>query len=197
VLGKQTYLLWVGRTLPPPASRLNRFDLNGRVTVITGDNAGMTFGIAKGLAAAGSAIVVAGRRPAKNLEVARALEVFNVKMAAFEVGVCKEESCRSMVESTVERFGRINTLVNSAGITIRKQPETYSLAEWNMGSWDQANEIVITCSSEILAKRLGFESNDQPSSPTGVIPAVPWRILNHGGGTWAMQEHSSPDQLAA
>jgi len=110
---------------------MNLFDLNGRVAVITGGNAGIGFGIAQGLAAAGAAIAVAGRRADKNLEAARALEVFNVKTAALEVDVCKEESCRSMVESTVERFGRIDILVNNAGITIRKQPETYTLAEWN------------------------------------------------------------------
>jgi 2-deoxy-D-gluconate 3-dehydrogenase len=110
---------------------MNLFDLNGRVAVITGGNAGIGFGIAQGLAAAGAAIVVAGRRADKNLGAARALEVFNVKTAALEVDVCKEESCRSMVESTVERFGRIDILVNNAGIAIRKQPETYTLAEWN------------------------------------------------------------------
>jgi 2-deoxy-D-gluconate 3-dehydrogenase len=113
------------------AASMNLFDLNGRVAVITGGNAGIGFGIAKGLAAAGAAIVVAGRRADKNLEAARALEAFNVKTAALEVDVCKEESCRSMVESTVERFGRIDILVNNAGIAIRKQPETYTLAEWN------------------------------------------------------------------
>jgi 2-deoxy-D-gluconate 3-dehydrogenase len=44
------------------------FDLNGRVAVITGGNAGIGLGIAKGLAAAGAAIVVTGRRAEKNLE---------------------------------------------------------------------------------------------------------------------------------
>jgi 2-deoxy-D-gluconate 3-dehydrogenase len=107
------------------------FDLNGRVAVITGGNAGIGFGIAKGLAAAGAVIVVAGRRAEKNLEAAWAIEAFNVNTAALEVDVCKEESCRSMVESTVKRFGRIDILVNNSGITIRKQPEAYTLAEWN------------------------------------------------------------------
>src|SRR3984893_1506718 len=107
------------------------FDLNGRVAVITGGNAGIGFGIAKGLAAAGAVIVVAGRRAEKNLEAARAIEAFNVSTAALEGDVCKEESCRSMVESTVKRFGRIDILVNNSGVTIRKQPEAYTLAEWN------------------------------------------------------------------
>ena len=107
------------------------FDLNGRVAVITGGNAGIGFGIAKGLAAAGAAIVIAGRRAEKNLEAARAIESLNVSTAALELDVCNEESCRAMIESTVKRFGRIDILVNNAGTTIRKQPETYTLAEWN------------------------------------------------------------------
>jgi 2-deoxy-D-gluconate 3-dehydrogenase len=110
---------------------MNLFDLNGRVAIITGGNAGIGFGIAKGLAAAGAAIVIAGRRAEKNLEAARAIEAFNVKTAALEVDVCQQESCRAMVENTVERFGRVDILVNNAGIAIRKQPETYTLAEWN------------------------------------------------------------------
>jgi 2-dehydro-3-deoxy-D-gluconate 5-dehydrogenase len=84
---------------------MNLFDLTGRVAIITGGNAGIGFGIAKGLAAAGAAIVIAGRRAEKNLEAARAIEVFNVKTAALEVDVCQQESCRAMVGNTVERFG--------------------------------------------------------------------------------------------
>jgi 2-dehydro-3-deoxy-D-gluconate 5-dehydrogenase len=107
------------------------FDLSGRVAVVTGGNAGIGLGLAKGLAEAGAAIVVAGRRSEKNREAAEAIETLNVKAAAIEVDVSNEASCRSMIEATVDRFGRIDILVNNAGIAIRKQPETYTLAEWS------------------------------------------------------------------
>jgi 2-dehydro-3-deoxy-D-gluconate 5-dehydrogenase len=107
------------------------FDLTGRVAVITGGNTGIGLGIAKGLAEAGAAIVIAGRRAEKNLQAAKTLEAFNVRSAAVEVDVGKEESCRAMIERVVERLGRIDILVNNAGIAIRKQPEDYTLAEWN------------------------------------------------------------------
>src|SRR5271166_1802179 len=112
-------------------AQMTPFDLKGRVAVITGGNARIGFGIAQGLAAAGAAIVVAGRRSQKNLEAARAIAAFNVKTAAIEVDICEEASCRAMVQTTVERFGRIDILVNNAGTNIRKQPEAYTLAEWN------------------------------------------------------------------
>jgi 2-dehydro-3-deoxy-D-gluconate 5-dehydrogenase len=107
------------------------FDLSGRVAVITGGNAGIGFGMAQGLAAAGATIVIAGRRNDKNREAVRAIEALNVKTAAVEVDVCKEASCRAMVEATVQRFGRLDILVNNAGINIRRQPEALTAAEWN------------------------------------------------------------------
>jgi 2-dehydro-3-deoxy-D-gluconate 5-dehydrogenase len=113
------------------AASVKLFDLDGRVAVITGGNSGIGLGIAKGLGEAGAAVVIAGRRVEKNLEAAKSLQAFNVDTAAIEVDVCKEESCRSLIEATVERFGRIDILVNNAGSAIRKQPEAYTLAEWN------------------------------------------------------------------
>jgi 2-dehydro-3-deoxy-D-gluconate 5-dehydrogenase len=112
-------------------TQMKLFDLSGRVAIVTGGNAGIGFGIARGLAQAGAAIVIAGRRGEKNSEARRTIETLNVQAADIEADVCNEDSCRSMIERTVERFGRIDILVNNAGIAIRKQPENYTLAEWN------------------------------------------------------------------
>jgi 2-dehydro-3-deoxy-D-gluconate 5-dehydrogenase len=106
------------------------FDLDGRVAVITGGNAGIGLGMAKGLAAAGAAVVIAGRRTERNAEAAKAIETLGGNAAALDVDVCNEKSCRSLLERAVERFGRVDILVNNAGTAIRKQPETYTLAEW-------------------------------------------------------------------
>jgi len=59
------------------------------------------------------------------------IAALKVSAAALELDVSKEESCRTMIENAVSRFGRLDILVNNAGTTIRKQPETYSLAEWS------------------------------------------------------------------
>jgi 2-deoxy-D-gluconate 3-dehydrogenase len=107
------------------------FELKGRVAVVTGGNSGIGLGIAQGLAAAGAAIVVAGRRNEKTLAAARALEKLDVRTVAVELDVRSEASCRAMVEGTVQRFGRLDILVNNAGTTIRKQPQALTLAEWN------------------------------------------------------------------
>ena len=106
------------------------FDLNGRVAIVTGGNAGIGFGIAQGLAEAGAAIVVAGRRPDKNAEAVKKLAALGARAVAIEADVEDEASCRAMVAEAAERLGRLDILVNNAGIAIRKQPQDYTAAEW-------------------------------------------------------------------
>jgi 2-deoxy-D-gluconate 3-dehydrogenase len=122
----------------PPESRgpkdgdcMKLFDLAGRVAIVTGGNGGIGLGMAKGLAQAGAAIMVAGRDAAKGEAALEALAKTGARAAWQQVDVAKEKSCRALVEATVARFGRLDILVNNAGTNIRKRPEEYGLAEWH------------------------------------------------------------------
>jgi 2-deoxy-D-gluconate 3-dehydrogenase len=106
------------------------FDLTGRVAVVTGGNGGIGLGMAAGMAAAGAAIVVAGRNKEKNAAAVKAIEGQGGKAIAIAVDVANEKSCRELADATVAALGRFDILVNNAGITVRKQPEALSLAEW-------------------------------------------------------------------
>ena len=107
------------------------FDLSNRVAIITGGNGGIGLGMARGLADAGASVVVAGRNEAKNAAAVAELETLGAKAAAVEVDVTSEASCQAMIRTAVERFGRLDILINNAGTNIRKAPEEHSLAEWN------------------------------------------------------------------
>jgi len=107
------------------------FDLTGRVAVVTGGNGGIGFGIARGLAAAGAAVVVAGRRDDKNAEAVQTLARAGAKATSFAGDLKDESICRALMQQAVNAFGRLDILVNNAGIAIRKQPEDYALAEWH------------------------------------------------------------------
>ncbi|MBN9513946.1 MAG: glucose 1-dehydrogenase [Alphaproteobacteria bacterium] len=107
------------------------FDLSGRVAIVTGGNGGIGLGMAKGMAAAGAAVVVAGRDAAKNDAAVKELQALGAKASAIAVDVLKEESCRALIADTVKQHGRLDILVNNAGINIRKQPQEYTLAEWH------------------------------------------------------------------
>ncbi|MBN9490654.1 MAG: glucose 1-dehydrogenase [Alphaproteobacteria bacterium] len=107
------------------------FDLSGRVAVVTGGNGGIGLGMAKGMARAGATIVIAGRNAEKNAAAIDELKRLGANAGAIAVDVLKEDSCRALIGDTVKAHGRLDVLVNNAGMSIRKQPEQYTLAEWH------------------------------------------------------------------
>jgi 2-deoxy-D-gluconate 3-dehydrogenase len=106
------------------------FDLTGRVALVTGGNGGIGLGMARGLAAAGAAVMVAGRNDGKNRAAVAELSRLG-RASAVAVDVTDEASCRAMIAAAVRDFGRLDILVNNAGTNIRKAPQDYALAEWN------------------------------------------------------------------
>jgi 2-dehydro-3-deoxy-D-gluconate 5-dehydrogenase len=107
------------------------FDLSGRVAVVTGGNGGIGFGMARGLAEAGSAVVVAGRNADKSARAVKELQALGVKAVAMEVDVADEASVTALVKRTAGELGRLDILVNNAGTNIRKAPQDLSLDEWH------------------------------------------------------------------
>ncbi|HET6469576.1 MAG TPA: glucose 1-dehydrogenase [Geminicoccaceae bacterium] len=129
---------------------MGMFDLTGRVAVVTGGNGGIGLGMAGGLAAAGAAVVVAGRDQAKSRDAVRKLEGMGRPASAIEVDVTSEASCRRLFEAVAERHGRLDVLVNNAGTNIRKQPEEYTLAEWQ-------SVLDTNLTSAFLCSQLAYE----------------------------------------
>jgi 2-deoxy-D-gluconate 3-dehydrogenase len=106
------------------------FDLTGKVAIVTGGNGGIDLGIARGLAKAGAAVVVAARQAQKTVQVVAELEREGAKAMGVTTDVQDEASVQAMAEAAAERFGGVDILVNNAGINIRKAPQDYTLAEW-------------------------------------------------------------------
>ena len=103
------------------------FDLKGRVALVTGGNGGIGLGMAQGLAEAGARVLIAGRDAAK---AEAALAALGPEAAFIAVDIADQDSCRAMVGKAIEQFGRLDVLVNNAGINIRKQPQDFTAEEW-------------------------------------------------------------------
>ena len=106
---------------------MSLFDLSGRVAIVTGGNGGIGLGMAKGLAAAGAAVVVAARNREKSERAVGELCALGVLSSFMPLDVADPQSCRAMVAEAAERFGRLDILVNNAGMSIRKPPESYAV----------------------------------------------------------------------
>ncbi len=110
----------------------NIFDLKGKVALVTGGNGGIGLGMAKGMAAAGASVVIAGRNKSKAEKAIKELQALGAKAEFSEFDALDEKSCKDAVDRAAQKFGRLDILVNNAGTTVRKQPQDLTTADWNL-----------------------------------------------------------------
>jgi gluconate 5-dehydrogenase len=101
-----------------PGIRL--FDLSGKVAVITGGSKGLGLAIAAGLASAGADIMLVNRNAEEGKEAAKDLASdYGVKANSFSADVGDLQKTEAMAKAAVDAYGKIDILINSAGINIR------------------------------------------------------------------------------
>jgi len=101
--------------IPTPAQR---FDLTGKVAVVTGGSRGIGRAVVEGLAGAGADVVVASRKLANCEEVAAAVGAATGRRArAVACHVGRWEDCDRLVDAVYNSFGRCDVLVNNAGMS--------------------------------------------------------------------------------
>ncbi|PJJ83570.1 SDR family NAD(P)-dependent oxidoreductase [Mucilaginibacter auburnensis] len=133
-------------------SVLKQFDLSGKTALITGGNRGLGLAMAQALAEAGASIAIAARDEAVNLHAQKAINTdFDVDCITQVCDVTSEKSIKATVNYVLDHFGKIDILINSAGINIRGKIEDISLAEFNLvqqvnvtGAWMMAKEVIPT-----------------------------------------------------
>ena len=91
--------------------------LAGRVAIVTGGTRGIGRAIAKALAAAGASVALTGRDAERVAEAAREIEAAGAPALGLVAELGRGEDVQRLVTDTHERFGRIDLLVNNAGVT--------------------------------------------------------------------------------
>jgi clavulanate-9-aldehyde reductase len=105
-------------------------DLRDQVALIAGASSGIGAATARTLAAAGMKVVVAARRGAELEAVAEEIRAAGGQALAIEMDVTRWEDCRDLVDRTVAEHGRLDALVNSAGIMLMARVEDADPQEW-------------------------------------------------------------------
>ena len=131
-------------------SILDLFKLHGKTALVVGGNRGLGLAMAQAMAEAGATIAIAARDEKMNREADALIQSsYKVQCMNTVCDVTSEKSVQHTVDQTVARFGKIDILVNSAGINIRGPIEDVSLDDFNKvqqvnvtGSWLTSKAVV-------------------------------------------------------
>lgn len=126
-----------------------RFGLVGRVAVVTGASSGLGRSFALGLADAGARLVLAARRRDRIVELAEKLRARGCQALPVACDVAEEASVDALVAETRQTFGRLDVLVNNAGINEVVPAESESAA-----SFEQVLRVNLT-GAFLCAQRCG------------------------------------------
>lgn len=105
-------------------------NLQGKVAIVTGSNRGIGRGIALRFAEAGSNVVLVDQNTENFENIGSQIKGMGKDVLTFEANITQEEQVVSMVERTVEAFGRIDILVNNAAMVYRVPAEDTTLEQW-------------------------------------------------------------------
>jgi 3-oxoacyl-[acyl-carrier protein] reductase len=106
-------------------------DLEGRIALVTGASQGIGRACALELARTGATVALAARNEVKLAEVVAEVEAAGGQAAAFALDVSSEESIKAGAKAVLERFGKVEILVNNAGITRDDLMARMKRADWD------------------------------------------------------------------
>jgi NADP-dependent 3-hydroxy acid dehydrogenase YdfG len=105
--------------------------LDGTVSLVTGASSGIGAATARALGAQGSAVALAARRKDRLDELAAAITADGGTALAIEADITDEEQAAAVVKTTVEDLGRLDTVVNNAGVMLLGPAADAPIDEWN------------------------------------------------------------------
>ncbi len=109
----------------------NLFNLTGRVAVVTGGATGLGHAIALGLAEAGADVVPSSRRGDQVEKAAAEIEALGRRSLRVTSDVLDRASLQAMHDAVLEHFGKVDILVNAAGITHKAPTLEVGEADWS------------------------------------------------------------------
>ena len=106
--------------------------LDGRVAIVTGSTSGIGLGIARAFAAAGADVVINGIADQRVIDELCSECAGLGKRAVYDgANLMDADACKSLVNNTIDRFGRLDILVNNAGIQHVSPVEDFPVEKWN------------------------------------------------------------------
>ena len=121
--------------------------LSGKVALITGASKGLGRAMALALGGAGARLALVSRNLEQLDIVAREVRAIGTEAEVFQADVTDEQQVRQVEKAVIAKFGKIQILINNAGINIRKPVTDFSLSEWRQVLDTNLTGVFLVCRS--------------------------------------------------
>jgi len=106
------------------------FDLTGRTAIVTGGSRGLGLEMAEGLGEAGAQLVICARREEWLAPAVASLRGRGFEVEAMRCDVSQPDDVQAVVDRAIGAFGKVDVLVNNAGVTWAAEPESLPIEKW-------------------------------------------------------------------
>ncbi len=164
-------------------------ELNGTVAMVTGASSGIGEATAIALASRGASVAIVARRRDRLEELAGRIDGDGGKALVIEADVTSQEQASAAVEQTVSELGRLDTLVNNAGVMLLGPAVDAPLEEWDtMLNVNLAG--LLYCAHAALPHLLSAaEDGPRQVSDMVNISSVAGRVARNGSGVYNLTKH--------
>jgi NADP-dependent 3-hydroxy acid dehydrogenase YdfG len=164
-------------------------DLTGTVALVTGASSGIGEAAALALAARGAAVAIAARRKDRLDDLAGRISAAGGRAVAIESDITDRDAAAALVAQTVDELGRLDTLVNNAGVMLLGPVQDAPVEEWEQMIAINVNGLLY-CAHAALPHLLSAAAD----SPRGVadmvnISSVAGRVARNGSGVYNLTKH--------
>jgi NADP-dependent 3-hydroxy acid dehydrogenase YdfG len=163
--------------------------LEGTVALVTGASSGIGEATARALAVRGAAVAIGARRKERLDAVAAEIEDAGGAALAVESDVTDREQARALVAATVERFGRLDTVVNNAGVMLLGPIEDAPVEEWER--MIDLNLKGLLYVADAALPHLIAAAGDDPRHVADLInvSSVAGRVARRNSGVYNLTKH--------
>jgi NADP-dependent 3-hydroxy acid dehydrogenase YdfG len=163
--------------------------LQGTVALVTGASSGIGEATARQLAGLGAAVAIAARRKDRLDRLAREIEDGGGSALPIEADVTDQEQARAMVREAVQRFGRLDTVVNNAGVMLLGPIVDAPTQEWDR--MIRLNLQGLLYVAHAALPQLLAAAADEPRHVADLVnvSSVAGRVARSGSGVYNLTKH--------
>ncbi|MDX6677570.1 MAG: hypothetical protein QOE31_1622 [Solirubrobacteraceae bacterium] len=164
-------------------------ELQGTVALVTGASSGIGEATARRLASLGAAVAIAARRKQRLDRLAQEIEDGGARALALEVDVTDRVQAQAMVAETVDRLGRLDIVVNNAGVMLLGPIVDAPVEEWDRMVALNLQGLLYVAHAALPQLLAAAESEPRQVADLVNISSVAGRVARSGSGVYNLTKH--------